>query len=571
MQKRFLSLVLALLLASPAWTAVQADTETPVFVSGLVPEKFTLTYSTEKPNINLFSLQAYYDARNYNYISSVKNQGVNGLCWAFATYGAVEANMLKNGYPEQDLSELHMAYSTSDRSGNFLQGFDREPGGGGNRYYALSYLMRGTNLSGAVDESQDPYDEYIHSEIQPRALAATQSKKKKLTVLNMPFISGRGKADAYTAGLIKAAVLQYGAVAAEMYWDYANVAWQEGTYYFNYADSGISANAANHVVLIIGWDDNFDKSKFREDKQPSSDGAWLIKNSWGTAGLSGYFWISYEDTNFPQSAYAIDGAELYDSGENVYEYDYTWEGSRSFTESINGHTYYARIFTVQTEGEWLKQVKVNIAAGTTVSVDIIPNFTNFNGYDSGSFSANTTKTFTYPGYYTIDLDSPVTLGAADSQFAVIVKVNTENGAVLGCDINWPAIYSAGSETANAYVLTQNRIWSDARAENYSIKAVTVMQPKILGIKDIGVSGLKVDLKRPKQSGAILAVAFYQGKKLLGVKTKEITESGEITVNDIELPPKADIIKAMMWSGMSAIQPICDIKAASKINGKWICN
>ena len=72
--------------------------------------------------------------------------------------------------------------------------------------------------------------------------------------------------------------------------------------------------ASNHAVTIIGWDDHYPKENFLAEHQPPADGAWLAKNSWGSAeeafpsygsgewgiengeGLhTGYFWISYYD------------------------------------------------------------------------------------------------------------------------------------------------------------------------------------------------------------------------------------------------------------------------------------
>ena len=75
----------------------------------------------------------------------------------------------------------------------------------------------------------------------------------------------------------------------------------------------------NHQVCIVGWCDSYPASNFLEGKQPPANGAWLVKNSWGSEtdyvtneqqadiakdawGITneegkhtGYFWISYYD------------------------------------------------------------------------------------------------------------------------------------------------------------------------------------------------------------------------------------------------------------------------------------
>ncbi|MDR0846092.1 MAG: C1 family peptidase [Lactobacillales bacterium] len=53
----------------------------------------------------------------------------------------------------------------------------------------------------------------------------------------------------------------------------------------------------NHIVSIVGYDDNYSKDNFNEAVRPANDGAFLVKNSWGTGVHdNGYFWLSYEST-----------------------------------------------------------------------------------------------------------------------------------------------------------------------------------------------------------------------------------------------------------------------------------
>ena len=104
----------------------------------------------------------------------------------------------------------------------------------------------------------------------------------------------------------------------------------------------------NHVVCIVGWDDTYSRENFNEGHLPEGDGAWIVKNSWGSeteyatrddgtpigkaawgirdeeGKATGYFYLSYYDKNIttPETM-TFDTDLLQDDGlMSVWAYDY---------------------------------------------------------------------------------------------------------------------------------------------------------------------------------------------------------------------------------------------------------
>ena len=60
-----------------------------------------------------YELPSAYSAVDEGYVTSIKNQGRTGMCWAFALIGSMESNAIKRGLTNLgtslDLSEAHLA------------------------------------------------------------------------------------------------------------------------------------------------------------------------------------------------------------------------------------------------------------------------------------------------------------------------------------------------------------------------------------------------------------------------------------------------------------------------------
>ena len=122
---------------------------------------------------------------------------------------------------------------------------------------------------------------------------------------------------------IKEAIVELGVVTTEMYYEDPYLNTSTGGYYYS------GSNTINHGVAIVGWDDNYSTANFDSGNPvPGSNGAWIVKNSWGdTWGTSwggtwngdGYFYISYENTDINDNCHAFKATGI--EYENIYSYD----------------------------------------------------------------------------------------------------------------------------------------------------------------------------------------------------------------------------------------------------------
>jgi hypothetical protein len=187
------------------------------------------------------------------------------------------------------------------------------------------------------------------------------------------------------------------------------------TYAYYCGDSSLAASA-NHMVMIVGWDDSFPKGRFLET--PSEDGAWLVKNSYSSSwGDRGYYWISYDDASLVEGACFRAVSDDYG---RIYQRD-----PLGMTENVSldgGKTIWlANVFDAEGNDSIRAASFYTTDLETTYSVYLVPDFSGFplSGDWSSRLVARGTKT--YPGYYLISLDKSVSVGAG-TKFAVVVKL-----------------------------------------------------------------------------------------------------------------------------------------------------
>lgn len=416
--------------------------------------------SLKKENeVNMFSDMALssalpdsYDSRDYGYVTPVRNQGSWGTCWAFSTIASMESYALRHGLVTDvndiDLSEYNLAYMAYDDTS-----FTDDIGGtvgdssttddmvyalknlGGNTAYAFKVLSK---WGGIVNECDGLYPELYGSV----ANEFTYDKSKLSYVLTGMHCISMSDADN-----VKQSIIDNGALVV-YYYDDSN--YSNKQYYFNYEIE----NSINHGVTLVGWDDNISKELFSitdyngEVHTPETDGAWLIKNSWGTnysRGEEGYMWISYCDKSIISSdatAFMVDKADKYD-------YNYQYDGSTHFGggliysdgSSIMNTQKCANVFTVPegTGSQALEAVAFatrDASVGYSIQIYKNPtlNIENSDGTFSGTDAPESgtpllttplTGTTTYAGYYTIDLKDKVILKEGDT-FSIVITFDEKS-------------------------------------------------------------------------------------------------------------------------------------------------
>ena len=353
-----------------------------------------------------------------------------------------------------DLSEEHLVQWCMKQEDASLGWQKETKNAGGNLYNFSGYFTSG---DGPVLESDCPFD---HENDPGKPLSAYPDATPQYSATDIMFVD-------YSQDAIKDAVKKYGAVSY-MYChmsDYCDPV--NGTYFCNLL--GENLNPSNlHVVSIVGWDDNYSKENFGKamnTPQPEHDGAWLIKNSWGSSfGENGFMWTSYEDKSFiPGQLCSIRGATPFDDSMKKYQLDrYGMNASWSLTEK-DGNSFqklsFANVFDFDQSFRTIDSIMIaSCLPGQAYRIYYSPvDSSGVPSSDSSEMVELASGTQEFSGYMTVPLEKEFT--APEGKGAIVVDIdNTKNQflAMMGCEINFDGLLHLTTTRGQSFVKADNQ-------------------------------------------------------------------------------------------------------------------
>ncbi len=433
------------------------------------------------------ALPSYYSSLDEGYVTSVKDQKGTSACWAFSSVAAAEISLIKGGFVSaesdlSDLSESHLVWFTHKS----LTSDENDPTYGDgtnvtNPYLAGGHWLRSTYTlargSGFAYEKDFPY--YASNVSQMSNLKETDRYVSEYTVEKVFLIPDEDMTS------IKKAILSEGSVmgAAYIAGDYFHRGSEGFAYYQN------TTGVTNHEMTVIGWDDNFAVSNFRSDIKPTSPGAWLVKNSYGTSFAdNGYFWISYEDPSLTQ--FVLQKAVPTESDENIYQYDgYGYskaKGARTLSGTAIQTASQANVFTAE------RNENINAVSFYTYQPNVSYKIEIYSGvtpnkstpiYAGTKADTVTTGTLDFEGYYKIPLERSFSVEAGES-FSVVITFTSNNEnevmylAYEGQSGQNDGVYERfySSNSGESYYKYGDSAWNESSADselnNACIKAFT---------------------------------------------------------------------------------------------------
>ena len=392
------------------------------YQTGFIPPEEVLPHLGRKPRPDLVQaadLPAKWDWREQGVVTSVKNQGSCGSCYAFASLANIESKLMIDGESASDFSE------NNAKECNWYQS---SCDGG-------SYDMVASRMSkkGLVLEACDPY---VAGDV-PCYMGCDFIK----TLADWRIIIGDTVPD---AAILKQYIYDNGPIFTTLYaGDIFDVSWQNeyNAYNGSYTLYYTGTRDPNHAVLIVGWDDDLDHD--------GGTGGWIVKNSWGTSwggtcgygAEGGYFYIAYGSASMGKFSSYVHTVEDYDADDQVLFYD---EGGTSSHWGYSDPECWSLSKFIVPSTAYPVRIELWTSDATT-DVDVYV-YDDFNGTSlSNLLTSKLDQSYTEAGYHSITMESPPEITTGEDIYVAVHIINAGYGLPICCDEFGPW------ETATTYL------------------------------------------------------------------------------------------------------------------------
>lgn len=460
----------------------------------MVVEEEGMHFNLINNTVDVVNLPARFDLREWGWLTPVKNQGEMGACWTFGTIAALESALLKTTGITYDLSENNV----QDNMLKFSKYGSKDVTEGSREEEGLIYLL---SWSGVIPTKYDTFDEL--GKISP-LIATNESFHIQDAIMINPRSNSRDNDG------IKRAIMKYGAVATSYAHDFD--CYNEKTYSY-YQDETMTTD---HVIAIVGWDDNYPASNFKET--PPGNGAFIIKNSWGTGfGDKGYMYISYYDISVLTSAYGI--AYMLDNTENY---------TKNYETDLGGVLYFTgnddKPLKYQNNYESVGNDRIS-AVGTYFHA--LDNKYTLEIYINGQLKYQENGTKPYDGYHTIKLSKEIPIAKGDN----VSLVMTKNKAPI-------IVGSMQHYMKNTSFKTENNVTQDLITQNATVSLKMYTKDLAIYSKDL-VKIYKNDSQFEVNVGAVNQTVVFE---INGANYTRISDENGTAHININLIPGDYVIR-----------------------------
>ena len=311
--------------------------------------------------------------------SHVRNQGTGNGCWT------IVPSQIMDMETEYDYFASFSAEHMEDYISRYA-----DVSNGGNEQYAMAYYA---GWFGPVTENSNEVKLHVQDMSIYYNLSTDKAKEK---------------------------IKKYGALGTGIYFtrDMDN----EDDMIYNNETCGYYLDEQqdnNHMVLIIGWDDNYSRDNFR--KKPERDGAYICLNSWGEEfGDKGLFYVSYESFGITYKCCAYN-VSVYgtDNYSEIYQTDMMGWGANTGYNCDS--CYFTNVYTMDKDGQLAAAGFYTAGEKSTYKLYVVKNY-------QSETDLNNRQLLTYGylediGYHTVDFGQDIQVYEGE-RVAIVVELTT---------------------------------------------------------------------------------------------------------------------------------------------------